>query len=74
MEDDGTLKLEKFEKIENLQFFCKLIEYSIFNDNLKKSLLGNAEHSQNDDNLMSIILTLLQKNDNSINKLDDTFY
>ena len=34
----------------------------------------SEDSAENDDNLIELILTLLQKNDNSINKLDDTFY
>lgn len=45
IEDDGTLKMEKFDKPEKMMFFCKLLEYYIFHDNKKKELLGDEKKS-----------------------------
>lgn len=43
VEEDGTLRLEKFAKLEKLQFFCALVEFYLASDEDRRTQLENGE-------------------------------
>ena len=71
---DGTLKPNNFKDLENLEFFlCGLNSLMKYDKSLKQKT-DLDDKFQTDDGITHTMLTLLHKNDNSINPSDDSYY
>jgi hypothetical protein len=71
IEDNGTLKPNNFDQKESHEFLLQVIETLLRYD---KALNLDKKFYQNDSHVVSLLLKLIQNNDNSINTFDDSFY
>lgn len=73
-DEDGTLRPNNFKEYPFFFYFLGLIKVLIKYDKSLKNIGRSKDPVQNDDSIILIILTLIKKNDNSINPNDDSYY
>jgi hypothetical protein len=73
-DDDGTLRPNIFKEYPNFFYFLNLIKVLLKYDKSLKNISRSKEPVPNDDSIVLVILTLIKKNDNSINPNDDAYY